>query len=266
MSFLEIYNEQIKDLLTGVKKTLRIIEETGKGVVVTNLTETKINTVNDLNRLLEKGNSRRTVGSTGYNNASSRSHAIIQLTVTLKETTAKLLLVDLAGSEKLIGDNKNLRNKEGSNINKSLLALGNCINLLADKSKKASFVPYRDSKLTRLLKDSLSGNILTTMIVCVSPLAEGYEETVNTLNYASRASAIKKKVAKNYRIAAASERRKEEGYVFKLESEIEQLKELVKQQKEVISSNVNFQQIEAEEQEEGMDANEIEEIEHQIEL
>lgn len=84
--------------------------------------------------------------------------------------------------------------QEGSNINKSLLSLGNCINILSDKNKKGSFVPYRDSKLTRLLKDSLGGNIQTNMIACINPSPNCYEEIINTLNYASRASKIEKKV------------------------------------------------------------------------
>lgn len=86
---------------------------------------------------------------------------------------------------------------EGANINKSLLALGNCINILSDPNKKGSFVPYRDSKLTRLLKDSLGGNTQTIMIACISPSYAAYEETVNTLKYANRARNIKKKVVQN---------------------------------------------------------------------
>jgi kinesin family protein 18/19 len=86
---------------------------------------------------------------------------------------------------------------EGANINRSLLALGNCINILSDRGKAGSFVPYRDSKLTRLLKDSLGGNTRTLMIACVSPWHQAYEETVNTLKYAQRARCIKRKVSKN---------------------------------------------------------------------
>lgn len=86
---------------------------------------------------------------------------------------------------------------EGANINKSLLALGNCINILSDKAKAGSFVPYRDSKLTRLLKDSLGGNTKTIMISCISPASIAYEETINTLKYASRARNIKRKPVRN---------------------------------------------------------------------
>ena len=104
----------------------------------------------------------------------------------------KLSMIDLAGSERATKtDNRGERLTEGKNINKSLLALGNCINALADKTKKASHVPYRDSKLTRLLKDSLGGNCLTTMIANVSPASDQFDETLNSLKYANRAKNIK---------------------------------------------------------------------------
>lgn len=100
-------------------------------------------------------------------------------------------MVDLAGSERAaVTENKGIRLVEGANINKSLLSLGNCINILADTSKKGAFVPYRDSKLTRYLKDSLGGNTKTCMIACVSPAFVSLDETLNTLKYASRARRI----------------------------------------------------------------------------
>lgn len=116
-----------------------------------------------------------------------------------KVLTAKLSLVDLAGSEKgsVYDNNKAIRSLEGSNINKSLLALGNCIMMLSDGRKGAGFVPYRDSKLTRLLKDSLGGNTKTVMIGCISPSALTYDETINTLKYAGRARKIEKVVHQN---------------------------------------------------------------------
>ena len=129
-------------------------------------------------------------------------------------------MIDLAGSERAAKtDNKGQRLTEGANINRSLLALGNCINALADKTKKASHVPYRDSKLTRLLKDSLGGNCLTAMISNVSPAHDQFEETLNTLKYANRAKNIKPRdgLVINVQHEAA------------LHSEIEQLKaELVR--------------------------------------
>jgi kinesin family protein 18/19 len=147
------------------------------------------------------------MAATGSNQFSSRSHAIIQIILEQQKEksreffsekeflSSKLLIVDLAGSERGGSAEKGIRSQEGSNINTSLLALGRCINLLSDKSKTGSFVPYRDSKLTRLLKDSLGGNISTVMISCVSMLPEFYDETINTLKYSSRARTIEKKVS-----------------------------------------------------------------------
>jgi kinesin family protein 18/19 len=101
-------------------------------------------------------------------------------------------MIDLAGSERLcVSENYNLRKQESASINKSLLALGNCINMLTDLKRRGSFIPFRDSKLTRLLKDSLSGNTKTSMIACISPTYQTVDETVNTLKYASRARSIK---------------------------------------------------------------------------
>ncbi len=111
---------------------------------------------------------------------------------------SKLQMIDLAGSERAAAtENRGQRMVEGANINRSLLALGNCINILSDKGKVGSFVPYRDSKLTRLLKDSLGGNTKTIMIACISPSHLAFEETINTLKYASRARNIKRKLTKN---------------------------------------------------------------------
>jgi len=107
-------------------------------------------------------------------------------------------MIDLAGSEKSSNTRScTVHKKEGANINKSLLALGNCINILSDVNKKGAFVPYRDSKLTRLLKHSLGGNTITVMIACISPSFLSYEETNNTLKYAQRAKKIKKVISKN---------------------------------------------------------------------
>jgi len=144
---------------------------------------------------------------TGANQVSSRSHAILVVSIESKErarnikdgiTFAKLQMIDLAGSERgAATENRGQRMVEGSNINKSLLALGNCINILSDRGKAGSFVPYRDSKLTRLLKDSLGGNTKTVMIACISPSFMAFEETINTLKYASRARKIKRVPSKN---------------------------------------------------------------------
>ena len=158
------------------------------------------------------GNRRRTTEATNANQTSSRSHAIFQIQVNSKPKTknihvenflGKLSLIDLAGSERgTVTENRGLRLLEGAKINRSLLALANCINALGDKSKKGFFVPYRDSKLTRLLKDSLGGNSKTVMITNISPASSQIEETLNTLKYASRAKNIKVKATSNKKMVS----------------------------------------------------------------
>lgn len=141
------------------------------------------------------------------NAESSRSHAICQIMLVARDKIknteeevlqGKLSLIDLAGSERgTVTENRGLRLREGAKINTSLLALANCINALGDKNKKGFFVPYRDSKLTRMLKDSLGGNCKTVMITTISPAASQYEETINSLKYANRAKNIKMRVEPN---------------------------------------------------------------------
>jgi kinesin family protein 18/19 len=148
-------------------------------------------------------NKNRTTEPTAANITSSRSHAVLQITVdrTMSEgfSSGKLSLIDLAGSERAsVTQNRGMRLIEASNINRSLLALGNCINALYElhnkpgASSNKTYIPYRDSKLTRLLKDSLGGNAKTVMIACISPARATYEDTSNTLKYANRAKNIKK--------------------------------------------------------------------------
>ena len=208
VSYIEIYNENVIDLLNNENEniSLMIIEDPNKGVYVPNLKEFNISNTNDLKKLISQGNKRRTMAPTNQNKFSSRSHAILQLSLKRKSFNekknnfdiffSKFLIVDLAGSERG-GLEKGKRREEGANINKSLFTLGSCINILSDKNKNGKFIPYRDSKLTRLLKDSLGGNILTVMLVCLSPSSESYEESISSLNYASRAKKIKKKIFQN---------------------------------------------------------------------
>ncbi|KAK3279021.1 hypothetical protein CYMTET_13082 [Cymbomonas tetramitiformis] len=147
---------------------------------------------------LHRGNLYRTTERTNCNEASSRSHAVLQIVVQATDRfdnqskMSKLSLIDLAGSERAYKTNaRGARQVEGANINKSLLSLANCINALADKTKQVSHIPYRDSKLTRLLKDSLNGKSMTIMLTHVSPAADQFDETLNTLKYANRAKNIK---------------------------------------------------------------------------
>jgi kinesin family protein 18/19 len=137
-------------------------------------------------------------------------------------------MIDLAGSERgTVTENRGLRLREGAKINQSLLALANCINALGDKTKKGFFVPYRDSKLTRMLKDSLGGNCKTVMISCVSPGSSSFEETLNTLKYANRAKNIKTKVTANKRLVSMHIA-EYKNIINDLRSEIEQLKTKMK--------------------------------------
>ncbi|XP_058039809.1 chromosome-associated kinesin KIF4A [Ahaetulla prasina] len=204
VSYLEIYNEDILDLLAAGKERtsqISIREDPKGGIKIVGLTEHMVSSARETVFCLEQGNNSRTVAATAMNTQSSRSHAIFTVSVEQKSKAdenvrflSKLHLVDLAGSErqkktKAEGD----RLREGININKGLLCLGNVISALGDESKKGSFVPYRDSKLTRLLQDSLGGNSHTLMIACVSPADSNLEETLNTLRYADRARKIKNK-------------------------------------------------------------------------
>ncbi|OBA22139.1 kinesin-domain-containing protein [Metschnikowia bicuspidata var. bicuspidata NRRL YB-4993] len=208
VSFLEIYNETIRDLLAPATpaKALVLREDLAQRIVVANLLTHRPACVADVMRLLAEGNRNRTLSPTEANAASSRSHAVLQIHVALRARTAALSeehthatlsVIDLAGSERAAATkNRGPRLNEGANINKSLLALGNCINALCDPGRR-NHVPYRDLKLTRLLKFSLGGNCKTVMIVCVSPLSQHYDETWNTLKYADRAKQIKTKLVRN---------------------------------------------------------------------
>ncbi len=164
-----------------------------KGVTVAGITELVADSVGEVMQLLRMGNRNRSTEPTAANKVSSRSHAVMQIFVEARERLAntshtvrvgKLSLIDLAGSERAsVTENRGLRMIEGANINRSLLALANCINALGEKGKKDNFVPYRDSKLTRLLKDSLGGHSRTVMIANLSPAEFSFEETHNTLKY-----------------------------------------------------------------------------------
>jgi hypothetical protein len=240
LTYLEIYNEQVIDLLGNNEKSdkeksepLLILEDPIKGICIPDITQHKITNVYQVLNLIMLGNSRRTMASTTANQFSSRSHAILELNIeqiNLKTETSlssKLSLVDLAGSERGAVE-KGARREEGANINKSLLALGNCINILSDKNKKNSFVPYRDSKLTRLLKDSLGGNISTIMIACISPNFSTFDETLNTLKYASRARKIQKKIMINKNDNFNSDLKGYKEVIDNLRNEVVQLKQVIK--------------------------------------
>ncbi|OCT81429.1 hypothetical protein XELAEV_18028249mg [Xenopus laevis] len=206
VSFMEIYNEKVRDLLDpkGSRQSLKVREHKVLGPYVDGLSKLAVASYKDIESLMSEGNKSRTVAATNMNEESSRSHAVfnIILTHTLSdvksgtsgEKVSKLSLVDLAGSERATKTGAaGERLKEGSNINKSLTTLGLVISALADQGaakNKNKFVPYRDSVLTWLLKDSLGGNSKTAMVATVSPAADNYDETLSTLRYADRAKNI----------------------------------------------------------------------------
>ncbi|KAG0163776.1 hypothetical protein DFQ28_009194 [Apophysomyces sp. BC1034] len=249
VSFVEIYNEELNDLLNAASPTERppvtIREDTKGHIYWTGVKEVTVHSTDDVLFYLEQGTRNRATGATDMNEKSSRSHAIFSVSlrqekwvpgsvplqpnraespVSMKSkrpgsamnmrpsvsdlrhsddgewviTNSKFHFVDLAGSERLKrtaaeGD----RRKEGININAGLLALGNVISALGDPSKRNTHIPYRDSKLTRLLQDSLGGSATTLMIACASPAGHNLSETLNTLQYANRARNIKNKIERN---------------------------------------------------------------------
>ncbi|KAF0928900.1 hypothetical protein E2562_010750 [Oryza meyeriana var. granulata] len=206
-SYLEVYNEVIYDLLEKSSGHLELREDPEHGIMVAGLRSIKVHSADKILELLNIGNSRRKTESTEANSTSSRSHAVLEITVKRKQKgqygsqvlRGKLALVDLAGSERASEtNNSGQKLRDGANINRSLLALANCINALGKQNKKGlAYVPYRNSKLTRILKDGLSGNSRTVMVATVSPADDQYHHTTNTLKYADRAKEIKTHVHKN---------------------------------------------------------------------
>ncbi|KAH6847563.1 P-loop containing nucleoside triphosphate hydrolase protein [Chaetomium sp. MPI-CAGE-AT-0009] len=239
LSYLEIYNETIRDLLVpgGSKQGLMLREDSNQAVTVAGLTSHHPKDVQEVMDMIVQGNEYRTVSPTAANAVSSRSHAVLQINVAQKDrnaavnephTMATLSIIDLAGSERASATkNRGERLLEGANINKSLLALGSCINALCDPRKK-NHVPYRNSKLTRLLKFSLGGNCKTVMIVCVSPSSEHFDETQNTLRYANRAKNIQTKVTRN----VFNVNRHVKDFLVKIDEQMALIKELKAQQKD----------------------------------
>ncbi|CAI9104395.1 OLC1v1003057C1 [Oldenlandia corymbosa var. corymbosa] len=225
-SFLEIYNEQITDLLDPSSTNLLLREDMKKGVYVENLSEFEVQTVGDIIRLLRQGSSNRKVAATNMNRESSRSHSVFTCEIESrweKDSTcnfrfARLNLVDLAGSERQkTSGAEGERLKEAANINKSLSTLGHVIMVLVDVANgRPRHVPYRDSRLTFLLQDSLGGNSKTTIIANVSPSICCAAETLNTLKFAQRAKLIQNNAVVN---------EDSSGDVVALQSQIRLLKE-----------------------------------------
>lgn len=201
VSYLEIYNENVNDLLDTSKKNLEI-REGKKGIYVENLTEIRVDTPDIAFNLVKQGDSNKIIAETKLNDKSSRSHCIFKISIDLEDSNGKkytstLNLIDLAGSENATKTKtEGVRLKEGSNINKSLLALANVIQKLSSNTK-SSYISYRDSKLTRFLQPCLSGNFKTAIICTISIKPNSYSETLNTLLFAARAKNIKTSIKVN---------------------------------------------------------------------
>ncbi|KAL9405195.1 hypothetical protein Peur_002167 [Populus x canadensis] len=237
VTFLELYNEEISDLLAPEetskliddksKKPIALMEDGKGGVFVRGLEEEIVCTANEIYKILDKGSAKRRTAETLLNKQSSRSHSIFSITIHIKECTpegeemikcGKLNLVDLAGSENISRSGaREGRAREAGEINKSLLTLGRVINALVEHS---GHVPYRDSKLTRLLRDSLGGKTKTCIIATISPSIHSLEETLSTLDYAHRAKNIKNKPEINQKMMKSA-------MIKDLYSEIDRLKQEV---------------------------------------
>ncbi|CAJ0580884.1 unnamed protein product, partial [Mesorhabditis spiculigera] len=228
VSYFEIYNEKIRDLLDVTKVNLAIHEDKNRVPYVKGATEQAVSTPEEIMGCIEQGKSNRMVAVTNMNEHSSRSHSVFLIhiqqrdTETNKQLSGKLYLVDLAGSEKVskTGAEGSVL-EEAKNINKSLTTLGMVIAALAEGNK--SHIPYRDSKLTRILQESLGGNSRTTVVICASPAEYNEAETKSTLQFGARAKTIKNVVAVNEELSADEWRRryeKERDRVARLKAQL----------------------------------------------
>ena len=245
--YLQIYNEMISDLLkpNNPNKNLNIREDKKKGLYVEHLSEWAVRAPSDIYSLLEKGASCREVSNTNMNDVSSRSHAVFMITVEQlisdlgmngRQITkiGRLNLVDLAGSERTrITGATGKQLEESKKINKSLSALGNVINALTD-SKERKHIPYRDSKLTRLLENSLGGNCKTTMIATISPAQCSFNESLSTLNFAKRAKNIKNRPIVNEDIDHNALIHQYENELRKIRLELEEKSKLIASNEQIL--------------------------------
>ncbi|XP_028906144.1 kinesin-like protein KIF3A isoform X4 [Ornithorhynchus anatinus] len=254
VSYLEIYNEEVRDLL-GKDQTqrLEVKERPDVGVYIKDLSAYVVNNADDMDRIMTLGHKNRSVGATNMNEHSSRSHAIFTITIECSEKgvdgnmhvrMGKLHLVDLAGSERQAKTGATgQRLKEATKINLSLSTLGNVISALVDG--KSTHVPYRNSKLTRLLQDSLGGNSKTMMCANIGPADYNYDETISTLRYANRAKNIKNKARIN--------EDPKDALLRQFQKEIEELKKKLEEGEEISGSDISGSDEEDDEGEVGED-------------
>ncbi|CAD8131976.1 unnamed protein product [Paramecium pentaurelia] len=230
-SYLQIYNESISDLLRPDHQQLNIREDKKRGVFVENLSEWAVRSPPEIYQLMRRGNAKRVTASTRMNDTSSRSHAVFIITVEQIEETpegkrarvGKLNLVDLAGSERVrVTGATGIRLEESKKINQSLSALGNVISALTELKQPKSHIPYRDSKITRLLEDSLGGNCKTTFMAMISPAIEAFNESLSTLKFANRAKNIRNTPMVNQDQDQGALLRKYQLEIQKLKQELEE--------------------------------------------
>ena len=256
ITYLQIYNESIDDLLKSEKKHLSIRENHKKGIYVEGLSEWAVCSPNDIYALLERGSQNRTKAHTNMNDVSSRSHAVFTIILEQmrifngkkKVKCGKLNMVDLAGSERVkLSGATGKQLDESRRINKSLSALGNVINALTDP--KTKHIPYRDSKLTRLLQNSLGGNCKTSMIAMISPYDGSFNESISTLNFAKRAKRIRIK-------ACINEEVNQNALISQYEIELSRLRKELEEKNEMINNNSFIKKIEMEKLQAEKDKNE----------
>ncbi|XP_032941998.1 kinesin-like protein KIF27 isoform X2 [Catharus ustulatus] len=239
VSYIEVYKEELRDLLDleSSVKELHIREDEKGNTVIVGAKEFHVECADEVISLLESGNAARHTGTTQMNEHSSRSHAIFTISIHQKQSAefqkntdaaqdsiaSKFHFVDLAGSERVAKTgNTGERFKESIQINSGLLALGNVISALGDPKRKSVHIPYRDAKITRILKDSLGGNAKTVMITCISPSSLDFDESLNSLKYANRAKNIRNKPVVNYN--------PEKDRIDEMELEIRLLREALQSQ------------------------------------
>jgi kinesin family protein 3/17 len=256
VTYLQIYNESIDDLLKSEKKHLSIRESHKKGIYVEGLSEWAVCSPNDIYALLERGAQSRTKAQTKMNDVSSRSHAVFTIILEQMKNykgkkqfkSGKLNLVDLAGSERVkLSGATGKQLDESRRINKSLSALGNVINALTDP--KTKHIPYRDSKLTRLLQNSLGGNCKTSMIAMISPYDGSFNESISTLNFAKRAKSIRIK-------ASINEELNQNALISQYENELNRLRKELEEKNQLINNNEFIKKIEMEKIQAEKDKNE----------
>ena len=257
ITYIEVYNEILKDLLSDKKTSPEIRTDPNKGVIIQGAECIKVNSETEAFKIINLGNKRRTEKQTERNKFSSRSHAVLQIYLEIQEqqnignnypnfnsdiSFGKLYLVDLAGSERTTATGSNKILVETGSINRSLLALSKCINLIVTQNKK--FIPFRESKLTRILQEPLSGNGRIVLIATLSPAILNFDETLFTLQFANRAKCMKIHMKKNIVENDKEIIEKYEDYIKNLREEINEVENEIAEQKnnQIIEQKENNEQ------------------------